>query len=154
MQKRIYGIETLLRWSGGDAFFGWISYTLMRSERLDPGETAYRLFDFDQTHILTILGSYRLTNVWEVGARWRYTTGIPQAMFDGAVFNSDINAYEAIYTQERTTRVDPFHQLDLRVERRWVYDTWILAAYFELQNAYNQILLVDVVFLSSRNSSF
>ena len=137
-EGRIYGLETLLRWSGDENFFGWISYTLMRSERLDPGAEDYRLFDFDQTHIFTILGSYKLTNVWEIGARWRYTTGIPQAMFAGSVFNSDLNTYEALYTPDRTARVDPFHQLDLRVERRWLYETWILSAYFELQNAYNR----------------
>ena len=137
-EGRIYGLETLLRWSGDEQFFGWISYTLMRSERRDPGAETYRLFDFDQTHILTILGSYRLTNVWEIGARWRYTTGVPRALFSGSVFNSDQNTYEAIYTPDRTTRVDPFHQLDLRIERRWVYETWILSAYLELQNAYNR----------------
>jgi len=137
-EGRIYGLETLLRWSGDEKFFGWISYTLMRSERLDPGAEEYRLFDFDQTHILTILGSYRLTNVWEIGARWRYTTGVPRALFSGSVFNSDQNTYEAIYTPDRTTRVEPFHQLDLRIERRWLYETWILSAYFELQNAYNR----------------
>ena len=33
-------------------FFGWISYTLSRSERKDASATDYRLFDGDQTHIL------------------------------------------------------------------------------------------------------
>ena len=30
---------------------------------------------FDQTHILTILGSYRLGHGWEFGARFRLVSG-------------------------------------------------------------------------------
>ena len=50
---RSYGFETLLRINQTGRFFGWLSYTLMRSERKDSGSDQYRLFDFDQTHILT-----------------------------------------------------------------------------------------------------
>jgi hypothetical protein len=37
-----------------------------------------------------------------------------------------------------TERVPAFHQLDLRVERKWVFDLWLLTAYLEIQNAYNR----------------
>ncbi|MCA9698273.1 MAG: TonB-dependent receptor, partial [Myxococcales bacterium] len=46
----IYGGELLLQKPLGDRFYGWLSYTLMRSVRTPaPGE-GQRLFDFDQTH--------------------------------------------------------------------------------------------------------
>jgi hypothetical protein len=32
-------------------------------------------------------------------------------------------------------RLPPFFQLDLRVDRRFVYDRWVLDAYLELVNA-------------------
>ncbi len=50
-QGRAYGVQVLLRKELSARFFGWISYTLMRSERLDHPNGEYRLFDYDQTHV-------------------------------------------------------------------------------------------------------
>jgi hypothetical protein len=35
-------------------------------------------------------------------------------------------------------RVDAFHQLDVRVDKHWLFDTWRLTAYLDVQNAYNR----------------
>jgi hypothetical protein len=70
-----YGAETLLKYRPDDHFFGWLAYTLSRSERRDaPGQEKY-LFQYDQTHNLTVLGSYRLGRGWEFGARFRLVSG-------------------------------------------------------------------------------
>ncbi len=55
---RAYGAQFLVRRELADRFFGWVAYTILRSERQDAPDTAYRLFDFDQTHVLTALASY------------------------------------------------------------------------------------------------
>ncbi|MFI5300135.1 MAG: TonB-dependent receptor domain-containing protein, partial [Polyangiales bacterium] len=65
---RVYGAEVLIRYRPDDLFFGWISYTLSRSERRDDASLPFRLFQFDQTHILTVLGSVQLGRGWEFGA--------------------------------------------------------------------------------------
>ncbi|MCB9547214.1 MAG: TonB family protein [Myxococcales bacterium] len=135
---RIYGMEVLLRHNLRERFFGWISYTLMRSERKDDGEDDYRLFTLDQTHILTMLGQYKLTSQWEIGLRWRYVTGNPQTPRQGAVYAVDSDVYVPYFGSSNSERVDAFHQLDLRVDRRWVYEAWILTAYLEIQNVYNR----------------
>ena len=36
------------------------------------------------------------------------------------------------------TRLPTFHQLDLRVDKKFVFDSWILNVYLDLQNAYNR----------------
>ena len=59
-------------------FFGWITYSLIRSERRDHPGSDWRLFDYDQTHVLAVLASYELGHGLEVGARFRYTTGLPR----------------------------------------------------------------------------
>lgn len=43
-----------------------------------------------------------------------------------------------------TERTGAFHQLDLRVDKRWVYDRWMLTAYLDLQNVYNRANPVGV----------
>jgi hypothetical protein len=134
-----------------------VSYTLMRSERRDPGTSTYRPFDFDQTHVLTILGQYKLTNSWEIGARFRYSTGRPQTPFDGSVYNSDADSYEGIPGEVNSVRIPSFHQLDLRIDRNWLFDTWTLSAYFEIRNVYNRAnperLDVNFDFTSAKFSS-
>ena len=73
----IYGLELLVRHPPVGRFFGWIAYTLMRSTRTEhPGEAA-RLFEFDQTHILTAVASYKLPSNWEASARFRLVSGNP-----------------------------------------------------------------------------
>jgi hypothetical protein len=69
------GLEVLIKHKATSRLFGWIAYTLSRSVRSDaPGEPE-RLFESAQTHLLTVLGSYRLGGGWEVGARFRLASG-------------------------------------------------------------------------------
>jgi TonB family protein len=133
----VYGAEILLRYKPDDRFFGWLAYTLSRSERQDAPGQAYRLFRFDQTHILTVLGSVRLGRGWEFGARWRYVTGNLYTPYVGGVVDFDAGAYAAVSSYPLfTARVPPFHQLDLRLDKRWDFKTWKLGAYLDVQNTY------------------
>ncbi len=135
---RVYGAEVLVRHEFANNFYGWIAYTLSRAERLDPGETSYRLFDFDQTHILTMLGTYRLPRNWEVGMRWRYVTGNPTTPNVGGIYNVDTGEYDPIPGAVNSARLPDFHQLDLRVDKKWIYDTWTFNAYMDIQNVYSR----------------
>ena len=36
-----------------------------------------------------------------------------------------------------SARVDAFHQLDIRIDKRWVYESWMLNAYLDVQNVYS-----------------
>ena len=74
---RVYGMELVARHDFTNNFTGWLAYTLSRAERRDSGETEDRLFDFDQTHILTVVGSYLLPRNWQVGGRFRLVSGNP-----------------------------------------------------------------------------
>ena len=136
----IYGFEALLRHTTHGRFFGWISYTLQRATRVDhPGDPA-RLFGWDQTHIVTALGSYKLANNWEVGFRFRLTSGNPQTALSTAVYNEQNDTYTRIRsTCVNCTRLPAFHQLDLRIDKKWVYDRWMLNLYLDVQNVYNRM---------------
>jgi len=135
---RVYGLEVLAKHAFSNNFFGWITYTVSRAERLDYGSDTWRLFDFDQTHILTVIGSYQLPWNWQLGAAWRLTSGNPETPVVGAVFDSDQDEYKRILGAPNSGRLPPFHQLDLRVDKRWIYDTWRLSVYLDVQNVYNQ----------------
>ena len=135
---RAYGLELVARHEFANNFTGWLAYTLSRSERLDSGSTTYRLFDFDQTHILTVLGTYSLPRNWQIGGRFRFVTGDPTTPIVNSVFNASTDQYDPVYGKVNSARTDAFHQLDLRVDKRWVYQSWMLDMYLDIQNVYNR----------------
>lgn len=136
-EGRSYGVELLLRHDFSNRIFGWISYTLQRSERRDrPGED-WRLFDFDQTHNLIVIGQYKVTPKWTVGFRWRTTSGNPDTPIVDSVFDANTGTYVQIAGEANSTRQPTFNQLDLRVDREWTYDTWRLIGYLDLRNTFN-----------------
>jgi len=136
---RVYGAEVLLRHKTHGRFFGWVSYTLQRATRIDhPGEEP-RLFGWDQTHIVTAVASYKLPANWEVGARFRLTSGNPQTALTTAVYNEQNDTYTRVRsTCTNCTRLPMFHQLDIRIDKKWVYDTWMFNFYLDVQNVYNR----------------
>ncbi len=133
---RVFGGELLLRYKPDKKFFGWLAYTLSRSERRADDSESYRIFDFDQTHILTALGSYKLGRGWELGARWRYVTGNPYTPAATAIFDADAGAYSPVNAAPFSGRDPAFHRLDVRIDKTWDLGTVKLTAYLDLQNAY------------------
>jgi len=135
---RILGAELMLRYAADAHFFGWLSYTLSRSERTwVPGQPS-RLFELDQTHILTALGSYRLGRGWELGMRFRYVTGNLYTPCRSSLFSSTGTTYVCVQGPLDSERLPAFHQLDVRVDKRWVFASWTLGVYLDLINAYNR----------------
>jgi TonB family protein len=138
----VVGLETLLKYRPDKRFFGWIAYTLSRSVRREaPGEPLL-LLPFDQTHNLTALGSYRLGRGWEFGARFRLVSGNLRTPVAGppslpALYAADAGSYAPLQGEQYSVRLPLFHQLDLRVDKRWQFESWELMAYFDVQNAYN-----------------
>ncbi len=136
---RIFGVETMLRYDADERFFGWLSYTLSRSERTwAPGQPS-ELFYLDQTHILTLLGSYDLGRGWEFGARFRYVTGNLYTPCFGSLYSSTSTSYLCVSGPTNSERLPPFHQLDIRIDKRWKFPGWTLGAYLDLINAYNRV---------------
>ena len=134
---RSYGAEFLLRYKPQGRFFGWIAYTLSRSERRDhPGDPLY-LYEFDQTHILTALGSYKFGRGWQLGARFRYISGSPYTPELGGVVDYDAGSYAPITSPNKNSaRVGAFQQLDLRMDKTWQHKDWSFSMYLDIQNTY------------------
>jgi TonB family protein len=134
---RIYGLEVSARANPVGRFFGFLSYTLMRSERRDGPSDAWRLYDFDQTHILTLSAVYRLGRGWEAGGTFRLISGSPTTPIVGAVYDANDDLYVPISGATNSARNPFFHRLDLRVEKTWRFQHWKLALYLDVQNVYN-----------------
>jgi TonB family protein len=145
---RIFGGELMLRYSEDERFFGWVSYTLSRSERVERPGQASKLFYLDQPHILTVLGSYLLGKGWEVGTRFRFVSGNLYAPCQGlplgegatppGIFSSTQTGYLCI-NRAPDRRLPPFHELDVRVDKRFVFGAFTLGVYLDVINVYNRV---------------
>lgn len=133
-KARMYGLEMLLRHDQGDRLFGWIAYSLSRSERYNRETKKWELYGRDQTHNLQLILNYRLERQIEVGTRVRYVSGNPFTPVLGSVYNAEGFFYEAIRGKTNSKRNKPFFQVDLRIDKKFVYDKWMLAAYLDFQN--------------------
>lgn len=130
---RAYGTQMLVRKSLAKRFFGWISYTIARSERTDASG-AWRLFDYDQTHVLTALGTVDLGRGFEVSARVRYATGFPRTPVIGSYYDARADAYSPLFGAVNTTRIGAFFQADVRGAKRFRAGPTEVEVYLDVQN--------------------
>jgi hypothetical protein len=136
-QGHVFGAEVLFRKDLTRNLFGWVSYTLSRSLDRPTPQDPFRPFDFDQPHILTAIVVYKLPHDWQVGARFRLVSGNPSTPISDGVFDATGNFFIPVQGEPNSDRLPPFHQLDLRVDRRWVFRKWQAAVYMDVQNVYN-----------------
>ena len=115
---RSYGLEVLVRKRDGGTLFGWIAYTLSRSERSTIGGE-WETYDFDRTHMLHVVAGVRLPRNWEIGGRFQVQSGRPTRDRD---------------TRQIVGRLDPFTRFDLRIDKRAVYQEWMLDFYIDVIN--------------------
>ena len=135
---RVYGGELLLRQPLWHGLWGFVAYTLSRSERRDHPDEPWRLFRFDQTHILTAVLTYELPWGLVAGVRFRYVTGNPTTQVVGGLRDVSGQYYQALSGEPNAVRLPDFHQLDLRVDKTFLLRRFRFGLFLEVQNLYNR----------------
>lgn len=135
----IGGLEAMLRYRADARFFGWLSYTLSRSTRRFAPQAPTEPFAQDQTHVLSILGSYRWGAGWQIGGRFRAASGTPRAICEQSIVRQLDGATLCLNASGRTERGPWFHQLDLRLEKEFRLSKDVrIAGYLDLINVYDR----------------
>jgi hypothetical protein len=119
-----YGLEIMLRRPMRHRLYGWLSYTLSRSLRLVDGVVAPS--DWDQRHTLNLVAGYHLPRGYSVSGRFHYNTGRPYAL---SYFDQRSGLSWVDYQ-----RLPAFAQLDLRGDKRFIFDRFVMDIYLELVN--------------------
>jgi hypothetical protein len=117
-----YGAELLLRRHRGRVT-GWIAYTVGRSERFLP--CGARPSDFDQTHALNVVVQARLSWQLMLGGRLYVVSGLPGTRLDPERLAD---------TPRNNWRLPTYVQLDLRLDREWLWKRWSLDLFVEVLN--------------------
>jgi hypothetical protein len=117
-----YGMELFLRRKRGRVT-GWIAYTLSRSER--QYVCGLRPADFDQTHVLNVVLQARLPWKLLLGVRWFFASGRPATL---------LSPVDPENTPRNNIRLPPYFQVDIRLDREWLFKRWALAVSLEILN--------------------
>ncbi|MEZ4847792.1 MAG: TonB-dependent receptor [Bacteroidia bacterium] len=139
-EGRTYGLEVLVQQRLYRGFYGIIAYTLGWSE-FTNADGVYVPSSWDSRHIVALTAGKKFKGDWEIGAKWRLTTGTPFtpanvdlssriAVWD--VTRSEIPDYSLLNTQ----RIKDYHQLDIRVDKKWFFKAWSLNLFIDIQNLY------------------
>jgi TonB family protein len=134
---RAYGAELLLRHKLTKNFFGWVAYSLSRFERDGYGGQEWSPGPLDQPHNLIVVASYQLPFDIVVGGRFRYASGPLVTPVVASLYDVDGNYYYPLPGQPWSVRLPDFVQLDVRIDKRFVFNTWTLALYLDIQNVTN-----------------
>ncbi len=118
-----YGAELLFQKKKGKTT-GWIGYTLSWTNRkfdnINFGK--WYPYKFDRRHDFSIVLSHKFNDTWDAGATWVYGTGnamtFPQAIYLGTPYNSSESVdYIEYYGDRNSTRLNPYHRLDIGFNR-------------------------------------
>ncbi len=140
-EGRAYGAEFQSRINSSNGFNLNLSYTLVRSE-FKNGSGDYIASSWDSKHLLTLTSTKDLKRNWRVGVRWRFVGGLPYTPWD-LEKSSLVEAWNLKggpyldYSKLNTLRFDPFHQLDLRIDKSYYLEKVTAKFYLDIQNLYN-----------------
>ena len=132
-----YGVEVLYQQKLSNNFYGNFAYTYFFSEFTGLNEI-YLPSVWDSRHLISFSGGYKLKRNWELSARWRFAGKTPYVPTD---LVATLTSYPEIvldYDALGTVQLDPFNQVDIRIDKKWNGKRFSWNFYFEVQNAFAQ----------------
>ncbi len=157
------GAELFLQKKLTDNFSTIVSYARTFSQTLDPRTDTFYASDYDYRHVLTLMGGYKFrwykadwyqqlrqktlykvftflpfmpSDEFEISLKWRYLGGRP---YTQPTYYPELRRWIVEEQQDLNThRYPPYHRLDLRLDRRFLFPKWTLVVFFDIVNIYNR----------------
>ena len=147
---RSYGAELLVRWLIPEKITLVGSMTVYRSKYSSGEGKDYIPSAWDNRFILNLSAVYDFPKFWSLGAKVSAIGGAPYTPFD-----ADESSLKLVwdaggrpvydYSRYNGSRLDPYWQLDLRVDKNFYFRKWTLGLYVDLQNVtFSKIRQPDV----------
>jgi len=156
------GVELFLQKKRVRQYHYTASYSYSIARGMDPRYRTEYDWDYDYRHNLTLIGGakydlrdkawyqnmkrhlfYKITG-WilpfadqvEIGVRWRYLGGRPYS--ERTYLPQYRRWIVAPETPLNTHRYPVYHRLDLRLDRRFMFDGWNMVTYLDIMNVYGR----------------
>ncbi len=135
-----YGFELLVQKRTLNNFYGIAAYTFGKSQfSYASGELLPS--SWDSRHILSITAGKYFGKNWNIGAKFRLQSGLPETPYNLSrselvsiwnIANSPVQDFTKLNSQ----RGNLVHQLDIRAEKKWIFTKWQFTAYIDIINVY------------------
>jgi len=132
------GIELFLQQKLTKRFFTTFSYTFFYSQYSGLGGKLIASA-WDNRHLVSFLGGYKLKRNWEIGMKFRLQGGAPFTPFD--LTASQLN-YLTLgtglldYSRLNSQRLSTFHSSDLRIDKKWNFRQLTFNLFLDVTNWY------------------
>lgn len=144
------GVELLVQKKMSNDLYGIISGSYFRSRYRDYNGI-WRDRAYDNKFIFSFIGGYKPSKFWEFSLRWTYAGGCPYTPFDigksqqyrtGIIDESRING----------ERYPDYHSLNLRIDKKFYFNSQLLNIYLSVWNSYNRKNVSDYYWNVEKNS--
>jgi len=135
-RARSYGLEIMLQKKLADKVYGMISASYFRAKYQDlNGTWQNRIYDNRIT--FSAEGGYKPNEKWEFSLRWIFAGGAPYTPFDES---ASAAAFKGIYDLNsiNDSRLPDYHSLNVRVDRRFLFQGSNLIFYLSIWNTYGR----------------
>ena len=153
-QGRAYGIELMARWIIQDKLNMIGSATLYKSEYRSEKSSNYISSAWDNRFIINMSAVYDLPKSWSIGAKVSAIGGAPYTPYDeeGSSYKVvwDSNGRPIVdYSLYNTLRLNPYVQLDIRIDKSFYFKKWTLSIYLDMENVTFSKIQQQDAYLSS-----
>ena len=132
---RSYGVELLFQQKFTGNWYAILAMTFYKSEYTAFDQDEYLPSTWDNGQLITLTAGYKFGKNWEISVRNRFLGPTPFAPGDQKAtlqnYPAVIRDYDALGQQE----LDPFNQLDVRLDKKWNFKKLSLNVFLEVQNA-------------------
>jgi hypothetical protein len=137
-EGRAKGIELVLQNARTGPVNGWIGYSLSWAEEILEGKIIPK--SFDQRHALHAEFEYQPNPRFQVNLSWQIHTGwrYAEATYEILPLTGGEFLYKAHYGPLNARRFPPYHRMDLRMARTFVFKRQSIAVFLEVRNLYNR----------------
>jgi len=138
-EGRTYGVEVLYQQKFTGKFYAVTSFTIYKSEFTNADNGDYIPAVWDNGILISLLGGYKFGNNWEVSSRYRYLGNSPYAPVNQQATLDNYPAVIRDFNLLGTVELDPLSQLDVRIDKKWSFNSFSLDVFLEIQNVLAQV---------------
>jgi outer membrane receptor for ferrienterochelin and colicin len=135
---KAYGIEFLAQKKLTKRFFGILSYTFYHSTFTNQ-KAEYIPASWDNRHLVSLTWGYKFKRNWELGLKFRYQGAAPYTPFDMTASRLNYLTQGTGILDNRnynSLRLDAFHASDVRIDKKWNFNSFTLDLYLDVTNWY------------------
>ena len=139
-ESKSKGVELFIRRNLTSRLFGWLSYTYSKTEDRRNEKEDFTPSDNDQTHILNLAGSYKLSTAWSMAGRYNYHTGDRYTPVKSAVYNANLDKYQPReeLADRNQSRLPDFNSFTIYGKKSWLFDRWKMYLKFGLESSWTK----------------